>query len=108
MNQRASSRLGANGGEFFVNAVFDLRIPWGWCPFGGVCIASAVFADFGNVWTAVPAFTDVVTRLRFAPGTGLRATTPVGTIALDVGFNPFYRPEVNENTWALQFSLGST
>ena len=31
----------------------------------------------------------------------------VGTIALDVGFNPFNRGEVNEDTWALQFSLGT-
>lgn len=106
-NQRTDSLLGANGGEFFVNAIIDLRIPWGFCPFGGVCIASAVFADFGNVWTLFPSPEQIFTRLRFAPGTGIRVTTPVGTIALDVGFNPFPRTEVNENTWALQFSLGT-
>lgn len=107
-NQRANSLLGANGGEFFVNAVIDLRIPWGWCPFGGVCIASAVFADLGNVWTRFPSPEEIITRLRFSPGTGIRVSTPVGTIALDVGFNPFPRTEVNEGIWALQFSLGST
>ena len=106
-NQRTNSLLGANGGEFFVNAIIDLRIPWGWCPFGGVCISSAVFADLGNVWTRFPSPEQLLTRLRFAPGTGLRVTTPVGTIALDVGFNPFNRSEVNEDTWALQFSLGT-
>ena len=106
-NQRADSLLGANGGEFFVNAVIDLRIPWGWCPFGGVCIASAVFADLGNVWTRFPSPEEIITRLRFSPGTGLRVSTPVGTIAFDVGFNPFPRKEVNEGIWALQFSLGS-
>lgn len=107
VNQRTDSLLGANGGEFFVNAIIDLRIPWGFCPFGGVCIASAVFADLGNVWTRFPSPEQIITRLRFAPGTGIRVTTPVGTIALDVGFNPFARTEVNENTWALQFSLGT-
>ena len=106
-DHRTNSLLGANGGEFFVNAIIDLRIPWGWCPFGGVCISSAVFADLGNVWTRFPSPEQLLTRLRFAPGTGLRVTTPVGTIALDVGFNPFNRSEVNEDTWALQFSLGT-
>ncbi len=100
-----ASRIFSNSGEFFWNAVVDLRIPTGLCATAGVCFALGVFCDFGNLWSDLRKVD--LTRVRFSPGLGLRTTSPFGIIALDVGFNPLYREQLNEQSWAVQFSLGS-
>ena len=96
------------GGEFYLNLVADLRIPTGWCPFAGICLELGAFADLGNVWRKPPPVSEWW-RLRFSPGAGVRATTPVGILAFDVGFVPFYNSAAGEN-WiqTVQFYLGNT
>jgi outer membrane protein assembly factor BamA len=96
------------GGEFYLNLVADLRIPTGWCPFAGICLEVGAFADLGNVWRKPPPVSEWW-RLRFSPGAGVRATTPVGILAFDVGFVPFYNRAAGEN-WVqtVQFYLGNT
>lgn len=105
-DERNRRLLGANGSEFFWNLVLDVRIPLGICVSGGVCLALGLFCDVGNLWSRAPRF-DELPRARFSPGFGLRTTSPFGIISLDVGFNPLYRSYVQEQLWALQFSLGS-
>ncbi|MEZ4406449.1 MAG: POTRA domain-containing protein [Polyangiales bacterium] len=96
---------GSAGGEFFVNAVADLRIPTPAC-FSLGCVQIGLFVDVGNLWSKVPDLSDLY-RLRWSPGIGLRLASPFGLVALDFGFNPLHRDEVRESVWALQFSLGS-
>jgi outer membrane protein assembly factor BamA len=63
----------------------------------------ALFSDFGNVWWINPLVeTDSMRRgedplLRYAVGLGIRRSTPIGPLQLDLGFNPSpldYRGEV--------------
>ncbi len=105
-NDRDRRLLGANGSEFFWNVVIDLRVPLGVCVTSGVCLALGLFVDVGNLWSRPPGLEDLV-RARFSPGFGLRTTSPFGIISLDVGFNPLYRAYIQEQFWALQFSLGT-
>ncbi len=105
-NDRDRRLLGANGSEFFWNLVVDLRVPLGICVTNGVCLALGLFCDIGNLWSRPPGL-DELYRARFSPGFGLRTTSPFGIISLDVGFNPLYRAYIQEQLWALQFSLGS-
>jgi len=105
-NDRDRRLLGANGSEFFWNIVVDLRVPLGICVTSGVCLALGLFVDVGNLWSRPPSLDDLY-RARFSPGFGLRTTSPFGIISLDVGFNPLYRAYIQEQFWALQFSLGS-
>jgi len=59
-------------------------------PFLSQTLRLAVFVDGGQVWA--PADT-LLPRpgLRFTPGAGVRAATPVGPIRFDVAFNPYPR-----------------
>ncbi len=96
---------GSSGGEFFIVAVADLRIPTPLCtPFG--CVQLGAFVDVGNLWSKPPAL-DQLYRLRVSPGFGVRLDSPFGLISIDFGFNPWRVPEVGERTWNFQFSLGS-
>lgn len=84
------------GGNVLLNPRAELRIP-----LVGV-LQTAVFLDTGNVWldrTAVNPW-----RLRYAAGSGLRATTPVGPLALDIGMNLDRRAW--EDPFAFHFSIG--
>jgi outer membrane protein assembly factor BamA len=84
------------GGNLLLNPRTELRIP-----LGGV-FQTVVFLDTGNVWLD-PA-TVVPYRLRYAAGTGLRANTPVGPLALDIGMNLDKREW--EDPFAFHFSIG--
>jgi outer membrane protein assembly factor BamA len=96
---------GSSGGEFFLVAVADLRIPTPLCtPFG--CVQLGAFVDVGNLWSQPPAL-DQLYRLRVSPGFGVRLDSPFGLISIDFGFNPFNVEKVQERTWNFQFSLGS-
>lgn len=96
---------GSSGGEFFMVAVADLRIPTPLCtPFG--CVQLGAFVDVGNLWARPPAL-DQLYRLRVSPGFGVRLDSPFGLISIDFGFNPWRVVEVGERSWNFQFSLGS-
>jgi outer membrane protein insertion porin family len=84
------------GGNVLLNPRAELRIP-----LVGV-IQTALFLDSGNLWLD-PATVNP-TKLRYAAGTGLRAATPVGPLALDIGMNLDRRSW--EDPFAFHFSIG--
>lgn len=65
-------------------------------------IGGAVFLDFGQV--SLHSFDLPVNTLKYAMGFGVRYTTPVGPLRLDVGF-PFDPPR-QDQPWQLHFSIG--
>ena len=96
------------GGDFFINPRAELRIPL------LHTLQTTLFLDSGNVWTQPPKFLSLFNpapiefastswarpstsavgpptlnywRWRYAVGTGLRLSTPVGPLAFDYGFN---------------------
>lgn len=89
-------RVAIRGGNVMLNPRIELRIP-----IGGV-FQTALFLDSGNVW--LEPSTVNPTHLRYAAGTGLRAATPVGPLALDFGFNLDQR--YWEDPFAFHFSIG--
>jgi outer membrane protein assembly factor BamA len=89
-------KVAIRGGNLLLNPRAELRIP-----LGGV-FQTALFLDAGNLW--VDPRSVQPTRLRYAAGTGLRATTPVGPLALDLGMNLDRRAW--EDPFAFHFSIG--
>jgi outer membrane protein insertion porin family/translocation and assembly module TamA len=92
------------GGHTFMNFSTELRFPLG-RNFGGV-----LFVDGGNVWTEP---WDVnLDDLRYDAGVGLRYSTPVGPLRLDVGWqlNPIpgliVNGEPQKRPLRLHFSIG--
>jgi outer membrane protein assembly factor BamA len=92
------------GGDLYFNPRAELRIPL------TSTFSAGLFLDTGNVWKD-PANPDFGIRkvgdffsLRYATGAGLRASTPVGPIALDGGVNLIRREW--EDVGAIHFSIG--
>jgi outer membrane protein insertion porin family len=67
-------------------------------------LEGALFVDLGNLWMDPQKFD--ITKLRKAAGFGLRLITPIGPIALDVGFNLSPDSEYHEQTWTVHFNVG--
>lgn len=65
-------------------------------------IGGAVFLDFGQV--SLRSFDLPVDDLKYAAGLGVRYTTPVGPLRLDLGF-PFDPPR-HDQPWQVHFSIG--
>jgi outer membrane protein assembly factor BamA len=84
------------GGDASINPRVELRIPLAgsW--------QTAAFVDAGNLWFDAQRVD--VFALRYAAGSGLRATTPIGPLALDYGINLDRRPW--EDFGAFHFSIG--
>ncbi len=84
------------GGNLSLNPRVELRVP-----LGGMW-ATAFFVDGGNLWLDPTQLRPFVWR--YASGTGLRAQTPIGPLALDYGIN------LDRRSWedfgALHFSVG--
>lgn len=95
-NKLTIREVAVRGGDLMVNPRAELRIP-----LTGIW-QTAVFFDSGNLWVKPENF--VPYRLRYSTGTGLRASTPVGPLALDVGLNLDRRSW--ENRFAFHFSIG--
>ncbi len=90
----------STGGELFALARAELRFPIQGNLMGGV------FVDAGNLWSD-PSRLDLENlRLRSATGAGLRYATPIGPVALDVGFNLDPDPVLRESPYAIHFSIG--
>jgi outer membrane protein assembly factor BamA len=106
---RDSVLAGVQGGEFYLNAVLDIRVPLGLCVLAGVCVELGFFADVGNVWRRAPSEVADWFNLRVSPGAGLRFTSPVGIIAFDFGLALPYYAELGESVFqTMQFYLGNT
>ncbi|MCX7944896.1 MAG: BamA/TamA family outer membrane protein [Deltaproteobacteria bacterium] len=63
-----------------------------------------LFLDMGNLWVNTDNFS--LMHLRATTGFGLRYRTPVGPIALDIGFNLMPDEAVSEPVMAWHFSVG--
>ncbi|HVU01432.1 MAG TPA: BamA/TamA family outer membrane protein, partial [Polyangiaceae bacterium] len=95
-NALSPARVPIRGGNVLVNPRAEFRIP-----LTGV-FQTTLFLDSGNLWVD-PALVDL-TKLRYAAGSGIRVTTPVGPLALDFGFNLARR--YWEDPYAIHFSVG--
>ncbi len=63
-----------------------------------------IFFEAGNLWADPHQFRPFV--LRPVAGVGLRYATPIGPLALDLGFNLAPDASLNEQLAAIQFSVG--
>jgi hypothetical protein len=88
------------GGEFFYLVRAELRFPI----YGA--IHGAVFTDLGNHWADPTLIVFNADFVRPTLGFGGRVVTPVGPLAIDLGFNPMVREALNEPIVAVHFSLG--
>ena len=52
----------------------------------------AIFTDVGEVWNRAGRTGLNYREVKWTPGAGLRVSTPVGAIRVDVGYNPYTRP----------------
>ncbi len=99
--RRKLGPLNANGdpigGLSLIEGSLELRRPI-WGPLGG-----ALFIDFGQVSTR--SFDPPVNDLKFGSGFGVNYRTPVGPLALYVGFP--WRPPRGEASWQVYFSVGA-
>ncbi len=86
------------GGNVFINPRIELRLAaFKW---GGIVF----FVDAANTWRERSKFQPW--RLRYTVGPGLSVDTPVGPIALDLGFNVSRYEEFNEPLPVFNFSIG--
>jgi outer membrane protein assembly factor BamA len=95
-NPLSINEVTIRGGDVTINPRTELRIP-----LSGTW-QTALFVDAGNLWLDARRVDPTV--LRYAAGSGLRATTPVGPLALDYGINLDRRPW--EDFGAFHFSIG--
>ena len=63
-----------------------------------------LFLEAGNLWYSARTWKPF--ELRPVAGAGIRYITPVGPLALDVGFNLSPDDALNEPIFAIQFSVG--
>ncbi len=91
-------RPASAGGEAFVLFKAELRFPVYGDLFGGL------FLDAGNLWREAAAARPL--DLRTAAGAGLRYETPVGPVAVDVGWNLMADERIHEMPTAVHFSIG--
>jgi hypothetical protein len=82
-----SPRVLPVGGNSVAVANVELRMP---SPFIPNRIQVAFFADAGQVWTrGATGAESSFDGLRITPGVGVRVSSPVGPIRMDIGFNPY-------------------
>ena len=88
----------SQGGLLFTLIKAELRFP---AAFG---FDLGVFVEAGNLWADASLYRPFV--LRPVAGVGLRYGTPIGPLALDLGFNLAPDAAINEQIAAIQFSVG--
>lgn len=91
-------QIPSEGGELFTLGKAELRFPL----YGSLDLGT--FFEAGNLWLSAGRYDPLA--LRYVAGAGIRYITPVGPLALDVGFNLKPDDLVNEPTVALHFSVG--
>lgn len=92
------AQIPSGGGELYTLGKLELRFPF----LGSVDMG--VFAETGNLWLEQERYNPW--ELRWVAGGGLRYQTPIGPVALDVGFNLFPDTEVNEQSFNVHFNIG--
>jgi len=92
------TQLPSQGGELYTLGKLELRFP-----FVGPMDLGA-FIEAGNLWSDTTTFQ--LFDVRPVAGGGLRYETPIGPLALDVGFNLHPDPLVNEQTFNFHFNIG--
>ena len=93
----AGLQVPSQGGELYLLTKSELRFPI-YSPLEG-----GVFFEAGNLWLARPEY---IAPLRLVVGGGLRYATPIGAMALDLGFNLKPDTNLNEPTVVVHFSIG--
>lgn len=92
----AGRQVPSQGGELFAVFKSELRVP------AFSVFDLGLFFEAGNLWLAAPqAFT-----LRPVVGAGVRYVTPIGPLALDVGFNLTPDVAINEPRAVVHFNIG--
>jgi outer membrane protein insertion porin family len=91
-------QLFSQGGNLFLLAKAEIRFPL----YGA--LGGAVFFDTGGLWLRMGDFD--INDLRYTTGFGIRYNTPVGPLAVDIGFNLTRKGVFGENPFALHFALG--
>jgi len=94
---RDGRQVPSEGGELFTLFKAEVRFP----AFGAVDLG--VFFETGNLWLAVPS---TPWPFRAIAGAGVRYVTPVGPLALDVGFNLSPDRVINEPSFVIHFNIG--
>ncbi len=94
----SNGQLTSEGGELFTLARAELRIPL------TGDLETALFVDAGNLWLDQTRFDPI--KLRYSAGVGLRAITPIGPAALDLGVNLVPDLLLNESQFVPHFSIG--
>ncbi len=90
--------IAPRGGNVFINPRAELRVPafkWG---------GFVMFVDASNTWRDKAKFQPF--RLRYTVGPGISIDTPVGPVALDVGFNLSRHAAFGEPFAVFNFSIG--
>ncbi len=91
----------SDGGDVFIGFGAELRVPF------SQSFETAVFWDAGNLWRSAPYRFFETMVLRHAVGGGLRWLSPIGRMAIDVGFNLEPDQLLGEPSVGLYFSIGS-
>ena len=95
---RGGGTLPSEGGTLFELAKAELRLAL----VGDFELG--LFFEAGNLWYSAATWKPL--DLRPVAGAGVRYVTPVGPLALDVGFNLAPDDRLNEPVFAIQFSVG--
>ncbi len=94
----AGRQIPSQGGELFVLFKGELRFP------AFSVFDLGVFVESGNLWLQAPRSDEFV--LRWIAGAGVRYTTPVGPLALDVAVNLNPDQVLNEPQFVVHFNIG--
>jgi outer membrane protein insertion porin family len=89
----------SDGGDVFIGVGAELRVPF------SSNFELAFFWDAGNLWRTTPYQFFRHITLRHAIGTGLRWLTPIGRVAIDLGFNLNPDSLLGEPRYAPYFSI---
>jgi outer membrane protein insertion porin family len=92
------NQIPSQGGELFTLLKAELRFP------AVLGFDLGIFVEAGNLWADPSQYRPFT--LRPVAGVGLRYATPIGPLALDLGFNLAPYSPLNEQLFALQFSVG--
>jgi len=95
---RNGQQIPSEGGTLFELAKAELRLAL----VGDFELG--LFVEAGNLWYSAATWKPL--DLRPVAGAGVRYVTPVGPLALDVGFNLDPDDRLNEPIFAIQFSVG--